>query len=400
MKETRRNLSRRDFLRFSGAAGLGLAATVSGVGTERAAAQEESFKIIGGAEDLIEPIMKEFEATFGMKFEGTMVSHAECNNKMLTGGDRIYDACESCMSFFTVLWEAGILQPIPVEELTYFKDLRPFFVDEKAFGADILGWPASNVFTDEKKTHVKFAPQLWGQDTVAYNYEKVNPMPLTRMCLHDEKFAGRTAIWNDPVYGFRNTAMVMWRHGLMPKPASGTEAQLSPEEVDIVFEFLAEKKKQGQYRAVWDNWPQILDLHTSGELWLSDAWQPAVLECQRRGSPIRYAYVWEGFDNWCHVVGIPKAVSPEGRARALKFINWWNDGAPGKHICENGYLLATNNERAQKHLTPEQYNKWYLGQGRDCGPTDIQMQWTAHWDHWPKEIKYYTKRWQQFLALS
>jgi putative spermidine/putrescine transport system substrate-binding protein len=327
-----------------------------------------------------------------------MVSHAVLNNKMLTGGDRIYDACESCMSFMMVLWEAGILDPIPVSELKYFKDLRPLFTDANATGTDQSGWPASQIFTDEKKTHVKFAPQLWGMDTVAYNYEKINPMPLTRMCLHDEKFAGRTGIWNDPVYGFRNTAMVLWRHGLMPKPKWGNEAELSKEEVDMVFEFLREKKKQGQYRAVWDNWPQILDLHSSGELWLSDAWQPAVLECQRRGTPVRYAYVWEGFDNWCHVIAIPKKADEAARKRALTYINWWNDGAPGKHISANGYLLATNNERAKKHLSKEQYNKWYLGQGRDCGPIDIQLAWMAHWDIWPKEIKYYTKRWQQFLA--
>jgi putative spermidine/putrescine transport system substrate-binding protein len=398
MKEQRHNMSRREFLYYSGAAAAIGAVSAVGLGPVGKAHAAESFKIIGGAEDLIGPIIKEFEKTHGMKMETTLVTHAVLNNKMLTGGDRIYDACESCLSFMQVLSEADILRPIPVKDLKYFSQLRDWFVDEKAVGTDHTGWPASNIFYDEKKEFVKYAPQLWGYDTLAYNWEKVAPMPLTRMILFDEKYAGKTGIWNDPVYGFRNTAMVIWRHGLMPKPKSGNESQLTKEEVDMVFEFLVEKKKQGQFRAVWDNWPQILDLHSSGELWLSDAWQPAVLECQRRGVPIRYAYVWEGFDAWCHVVAIPKKASEEAYQRALTFINWWNDGAPGKHICENGYLIATNNERAKKHLSEAQFKKWYLGQGRDCGPIEIQKRWIAHWDQWPKEIKYYTKRWQQFLA--
>jgi hypothetical protein len=98
------------------------------------------------------------------------------------------------------------------------------------------------------------------------------------------------------------------------------------------------------------------------------------------------------------VVAIPKKASKEGYQRALKFINFWNDGVPAKHICENGYNIATNDERARKHVSEAQFKKWYLGHNRDCGPLDVQLYWKAWWDHWPENMKYITRRWQQFLA--
>lgn len=400
MRQIRGNMSRRDFVRFAGAGALGAAGMLSLGGSlgKAHAAEQETFKIVGGAEDLIEPIIKEFEATFGMKFEATLDTHAGIVNRMLTGGDKIFDAVECCMSFMQVLWDAGIFQPIPVEELKFFNDYRHFWVDPKSFGTDSTGWPAAWLFTDETKKFVKFAPQLWAMDTIAYNWEKVIPMPLTRMAIYDEKYAGKVGIWNDVAYGIRQQAFPLFWNGIIPGPKSGDINNLTNEEIDMVIEYLIEKKKQGQFRAVWDAFPQIVDLHTSGEVWISDAWQPAVLECQRRGAPIRYTYVWEGFVAWCHTVGIPKAASPEARRRALTFINWWNDGPPAKHICENGYLIATSNERAKKYLTEAQYKKWYLGQLRDCGPLEVQIFWKAWWDHWPENMKYMTKRWQQFLA--
>lgn len=94
MKEKRQGMSRRDFLYYSGTATVGAIGAIGLGSATKAHAAQESFKIIGGAEDLIEPIIKEFEQTFGMKMETTLVTHAVLNNKMLTGGDRIYDACE------------------------------------------------------------------------------------------------------------------------------------------------------------------------------------------------------------------------------------------------------------------------------------------------------------------
>ena len=296
-----------------------------------------------------------------------------------------------------MLWDAGIMKPIPVEDVTYFKDLLPFWVDEKGTGADEHGWPASVMFTDESKKFLRYVPQLWGQDTLTYNWEKVNPMPLSRMVMEDEKYAGKVGMWNAPGYTLRNYAYFLSKNGVIPKPKRGANF-MTKEEIDMVIEYLIEKKKHGQYRVIWDSWQQIVDLHTSGELWLSDAWQPVVLECQRRGSPIRYAYCWEGLSTWCHAISIPKAVSEAGYKRAMTFINWWNDGAPGKHACENGYLIATNFARARKHLSEAQYQKWYLGKGRDQGPVEVQMSWVGVWDHWPENSKYIIKRWQQFLS--
>jgi len=184
----------------------------------------------------------------------------------------------------------------------------------------------------------------------------------------------------------------------MPKPKSGDVNNMTREEIDMVAEFLIEKKKQGQFRVIWESWSQLIDLHTSGEIWLSDAWQPATLECQRRGTPIHYAYIWEGTCGWAHVVGIPKNAPEGGYQRAMDYINWWQDGPPAPMIAPNGYLLITTNDRAKMYMDEAGYKKWYLGQQRDLGPLDRQLMGIGWWDKWPENLKYLTKRWQQFLA--
>ena len=96
MKEKRKNMSRREFMQYTGAGALGIAGglNLGGFITEAHAA-DEPFRIIGGPEDLLPPIIEEFEKTFKIKFEPTLATHPELNNKMLTGGDRIYDAAET-----------------------------------------------------------------------------------------------------------------------------------------------------------------------------------------------------------------------------------------------------------------------------------------------------------------
>ena len=96
MKEKRQHMDRRDFMQFAGAGALAAAGTL-GLGRVREAhAQDKApFRILGGAEDLIEPVFKGYEKAFGRPMEGTLKGHAEVNNMMLTGGDRVYDAAET-----------------------------------------------------------------------------------------------------------------------------------------------------------------------------------------------------------------------------------------------------------------------------------------------------------------
>jgi hypothetical protein len=92
-------------MQYAGVGALGMAGALSLGGVRRAQASEKKdyqmsddktpFKILGGGEDLIEPVLKGYENTFGRVMEGTLKTHAEVNNIILTGGDRVYDAAET-----------------------------------------------------------------------------------------------------------------------------------------------------------------------------------------------------------------------------------------------------------------------------------------------------------------
>ena len=58
---------------------------------------------------------------------------------------------------------------------------------------------------------------------------------------------------------------------------------MTHEEVDAVIEFMIERKKDGQFRAIWEDYGQCVNLLASGEIWLADAWNPVVEDVKKQG---------------------------------------------------------------------------------------------------------------------
>ena len=58
---------------------------------------------------------------------------------------------------------------------------------------------------------------------------------------------------------------------------------MTPEEFKKVVNFLIEQKKAGQFRVIWNNFQQAVDLLVNKEVYVMDCWEPIVFVAKSKG---------------------------------------------------------------------------------------------------------------------
>jgi spermidine/putrescine-binding protein len=190
------------------------------------------------------------------------------------------------------------------------------------------------------------------------------------------------------------TATYLTKSGQMPAPKRNL-ADLTKDEIDQVVKFLKQKKSEGQFRAIWTDYGQIVNLMASEEAWISDGWNPAIEDAKRQSKlPLKYVNPKEGNRPWFHgTVMSKKGQNPEG---VYAFANWTIDGWLGAQIAGLGWYSAA--KTVEKFMKPEDYKFWYAGGGRDSGSFDERSANIAYWVSWPSEYDYFLSSWSSFLA--
>ena len=93
-------------------------------------------------------------------------------------------------------------------------------------------------------------------------------------------------------------------------------ADMSPDEVKAVCQFLIEHKKKGQFRTFWDGFQNGVGLLASGEVVMASCWEPVALVANKKTgdkADIRYGTMKEGHQTWNNVVMLTKG----GRQRDM-----------------------------------------------------------------------------------
>ena len=91
------------------------------------------------------------------------------------------------------------------------------------------------------------------------------------------------------------------------------------QEIDEAAKFLISKKKEGQFRALWGDFGELVNLLASGEMVVCDAWQPAVMAVKAQGKPVRlieaanYAHV-----EMCESLGNPYGANGRAALEMMK----------------------------------------------------------------------------------
>jgi putative spermidine/putrescine transport system substrate-binding protein len=374
------------------------AMAAAGVGSEQ-------LRTIGLSVTVQDRILQDFKKTSGVQgVTGTAATYPDAQTKILSGA-KDFDCWEIIAERLPALVQTNKDAPIPTAELKNWANIRPTFTTPSP------KWPpqaqiTGQIWVDDAHTKLYMVPAVYNYDSIGYNPDKVTAEEAnTWTCLFDDKFKGKSGLNTDPLIAFGQAIMAMNTLGLLDVKNPGNP---SKEAITEAAKFLIAKKKAGQFRALWGDFGELVNLLASGEMVVCDAWQPAVMAVKAQGKPCSYAVPKEGYRAWA--IGPAMIAGSPNKDAVITYADYWLSGPPGILVSEQGYYSPTTN--IEKVMDPDRYAFWYLGKPwkgaawrginpgdlRDGGSLEERANHVAYWHQWPDQYDYLVQKWDEFLS--
>ena len=364
----------------------------------------EQLRTIGLSVTVQDRILDEFKRASGVgAVSGTAATFPDAQTKILSGAAD-YDCWEAIGERLPAVTQTDKITPITASAVKNWSSIRDTFTkpDPK--------WPASaqivgQIWKDEAHTQLWLVPTVYNYDSVGYNPDVVSAEEAnTWACIFDRKWRGRSGLNTDPLIAFGQAIMAMNTLGLSKVANPGNP---SAREIDEATKFLVSKKKDGQFRALWADFGELVNLLASGEMVVCDAWQPAVMAVKAQGHACKYAVPKEGYRGWA--IGVTSIAGTRNREAVIAYADYWLSGAPGITVSEQGYYSPTT--RIKDVMPAAKYAFWYEGKPwagppergikegdvRDGGSLAERAAHVAYWHQWPDEYDHLVQRWDEFL---
>ncbi len=271
-------------------------------------------------------------------------------------------------------------------------------------------WPVTaqivgQIWTDDAQTKLWMVPAVYNYDFVGYNPDVVSAEEAnTWTAIFDKKWKGKSGLNTDPLIAFGQAIMAMNSLGLSDVKNPGNP---DTKQIDDATKFLISKKKDGQFRALWGDFGELVNLLASGEMVVCDAWQPAVMAVKAQGQPCKYAVPKEGYRAWA--IGITSITGTPNKEAVFAYADYWLSGPPGITVSEQGYYSPSTN--IKNVMPPAKYAFWYEGKPwkgppergikegdlRDGGSLQERAAHVAYWHQWPDEYDFLIQKWDEFL---
>ena len=126
-------------------------------------------------------------------------------------------------------------------------------------------------------------PTIYNADTLGIRPDLVGRKIESWKDILDPKFKGKTSILNIPSIGIMDAAMICESAGIMKY---GDKGNMTRAEIDKTIDFLIKTKKDGQFRAFWKTFDELVNLMASGEVVIQSMWSPAVTGGALQGHPL------------------------------------------------------------------------------------------------------------------
>lgn len=319
-------ISRRSVLK----AGVGATTMLAAPAFLRRAYAADDTVTIMGVETAALDDWSQFEKATGVKvqFEGMASDPGIFRQEVVanTIGDRI-DILLMDGGIEDDLGEKGFFLPLTGEGVPSWSKVP----------ADVLKSPLA-----QGPTGTQFGlPVVMNADSFAYYPDEIGEAePLSYSVLFDsEKTKGRVALENNWMTTFPMAATYVnasGRHKIVDP------SNMTAEEAKAVADFLIERKNAGQFRTFWSTWEESVDLLSSKEVIAINCWEPAVLEVQKKGGPVRYATSKEGYNKWMICAYVPKQVADRNKSAVVaKALEGFLGGAYASRIATlRGYATA------------------------------------------------------------
>ncbi|MDX5360813.1 MAG: extracellular solute-binding protein [Alphaproteobacteria bacterium] len=217
--------------------------------------------------------------------------------------------------------------------------------------------------------------------------------------LFDPKFKGFVALEDNYTTAGQKTALFLNATG---QAKIADPADMTPEEVKTVIDFMIEKKRAGQFRVIWSSFEQAVNLLTSKEVHVMDCWEPMVFVAKSQGTNAKYAAPKEGYLLWAmaaYIVNNPN-MSEADLDATYKLLDFMLGGWYGAKITlMRGYMtnpLAA--EYAKAH--PDEFSAEEAARVAEI--TDgvkAKFEKGGTWQNrWPTHVDVYEEEWQRFKA--
>ena len=251
---------------------------------------------------------------------------------------------------------------------------------------------------------IGYEDKIWGVPTVlqgdsfAYLPDKAGDLD-SYAALFDPKFKGFVALEDNYTTAGQKTALWLKESS---RASIKEPADMTPEEVKTVVDFLIEQKRKGQFRVIWSSFEQAVNLLTSREVYVMDCWEPMVFAARAKGLDVTYAAPKEGYLLWAMAAYI---VNDPGRPKArvddaYKLLDFMLGPWYGAKITLlRGYMTNPQApEYAKSH--PDEFKPEEAARiaAIDAG-VKAKFEAGGTWQNrWPTNVDAYEEEWQRFKA--
>ena len=401
-------MNRRRFLANSGTLAATAAASPLLMNSQMAWAAgiaDQELRTVGLSTTVQERILNEFKAKSGVSaVSGKAAIFPDTQTELLSGSNA-YDCWETIGERLPALTETNTINPIAKSDLPNWQSIRPTFTDLDP-NLEPRAQISSQIWADDAKTQLWMVPTVYNYDSIGYRPDLVSPEEAnTWTSLFDPKFKGKTGLNVDPLIAIGQAIMAMNSLGLVDAPNPGNP---NKEQIDEAAKFLISKKKEGQFRALWGDFGELVNLLASGEMILADAWQPAVMAVKAQGIQCSYAVPKEGYRGWS--IGVSLVANSPNVDAVKAYADYWLSGPPAITLSEQGYYSPTT--KIKDVMPEDKYNFWYEGKPwigapergikegelRDGGSLAQRASHVKYWHQWPDEYDHLIQRWDEFLS--
>jgi len=362
------DLSKRKFLtRVAQTAALGITAVNAPYIYSK---KTTTVRVLGTHVTLQEALRKQAMQDLGIHLEFDPRGSAAVLQKA-AANPQSFDLYEQWSDSINILWQAGAIQPIDIERLTYWNEINSLTKTGKVHPKARIGKgdapnkllyvQPDNSLGETASKKISFMPYVHNVDSFGYNTNIIDKgVPYETESwgwLLDKKNKGKVALVNAPTIGIFDAALAAEGAGLMKFSNIGN---MTVAEIDQLFSIITEKKQQGHFAGFWASVPQSVDYMVSGRVSIQSMFSPGVSSSKGQGVPVTYASPKEGYRAWHGVMCLSANTKGHVKDAAYEYMNWWLSGYPGAFIARQGYYIS-NPQRSRPLMTAEEWDYWYSG---------------------------------------
>ena len=329
-------MSRRKFQSLLGSLGVATVTLPVWSGAARAAADDHPNVFTWEGWDIPEHHQEYMDKHGELPNFSIFGDEEEAFAKIMAGAR--YDVSHPC-SYKVEIWrDAGILQPIDVNQLSHWGDIVPSL-------KQIPGMTTED-------GDVYFVASEWGHTSVLYRADLVDPKyqeDETWGLLWDERYAGRMSMADSLIDG----VMVAAIYGGAKDPFNMTDA-----EVEVTGDLL--RKQLPLLRYYWTSPTDIENAMAAGELVATSSWNDSYTALKGEGIDVKYMNPKEGAMTWVCGFCLMSAADPAKLEKSYDVIDAFLSPESGVvTIMDEGYGhanirafdLVSDEDLAERGLT-------------------------------------------------